>query len=102
MFVLSKTIFCHVHLTYLLRASVRAVQTMSWTRVPCSRPHYFRSPNASISRDLKACMALAAILAASVLLFLTGETNGNPSVKHFWRPALSCTLASPFGCKSLD
>ncbi|CAM9096602.1 unnamed protein product [Pylaiella littoralis] len=51
---------------------------------------------------LNACMALAAILAASVLLFLTGETNGNPSVKHFWRPALSCTLASPFGYWSLS
>ena len=44
-------------------------------------------------------MAMAAILAASVLLLLTGESKGNPHVKHFWRPALSCTLASPFGCK---
>lgn len=55
-----------------------------------------------LSHDVnEACMALAAILAASVLLVLTGETKGNPSVKHFWRPALSCTLASPFGCKSV-
>ncbi len=38
-------------------------------------------------------------MAASILLFLTGETKGNPHVKNFWRPALSCTLASPFGCK---
>eukprot|EP00903_Cladosiphon_okamuranus_P014363 g13336.t1 len=51
---------------------------------------------------LNACMAMAAILAASVLLLLTGESKGNPHVKHFWRPALSCTLASPFGYWSLS
>ncbi|CAM9557658.1 unnamed protein product, partial [Ectocarpus sp. 6 AP-2014] len=51
---------------------------------------------------LNACMAMAGILAASLLLLITGETKGNPHVKNFWRPALTCTLASPFGYWSLS
>ncbi|CAM9426305.1 unnamed protein product [Ascophyllum nodosum] len=51
---------------------------------------------------LNACMALAAMLTALVLLAVTGETRNNAPVRHFWRPALTCTLASPFGYWSLQ
>lgn len=54
-----------------------------------------------VSRPHPACMAMAAIVAASVLLLITGETKGNPSITHFWRPALTCTVASPFGCEGV-
>ncbi|CAM9154052.1 unnamed protein product, partial [Hapterophycus canaliculatus] len=47
-------------------------------------------------------MALAGMIAASLILLVTGERKGNPHVKHFWRPALTCTLASPFGYWSLS
>ncbi|CAM9674799.1 unnamed protein product [Scytosiphon promiscuus] len=51
---------------------------------------------------LNACMALAGMIAASLILLITGETKGNPHIKHFWRPALTCTIASPFGYWSLS
>ncbi|CAM9148796.1 unnamed protein product [Choristocarpus tenellus] len=50
---------------------------------------------------LNACMALAAALTGLVMLQVTGQTKGNPSLKEFWRPAMSCTLASPLGYTSL-
>lgn len=68
----------------------------------CTLPLTFSAVLFALLGKKSACMAVAAILAASMILLVTGGTRGNPSIVHFWRPALSCTVASPFGCECLS
>ncbi|CAM9291615.1 unnamed protein product [Discosporangium mesarthrocarpum] len=51
---------------------------------------------------LNACMATAGALTGLLMLAVTGQLKGNPPLSQFWRPAMSCTLASPLGYLSLQ
>jgi hypothetical protein len=51
---------------------------------------------------LNACMALASLLASGLVLLLVPPSMPQPPSREFWKPALTCTLASPFGCKLCD
>jgi solute carrier family 35 (UDP-galactose transporter), member B1 len=47
---------------------------------------------------LNFCMAVGAWIAGWIMVQVTPQQE-TPPASVFWKPALSCTLASPFGCE---